>query len=181
MAIFWALAALPMPLFAQFDRLVPATVAAVYDGDGFRAIFQDGRTEPVRFVGVDAPEKRGYSLKAQPYGNIAGDSLRAWCKGKAVLLDTLATKESRDVWGRLLAEPYFADTSSICLRIVEAGLAWKVAAKGRAHPKMSGILERAMKEARSANRGLWASYLTAEGKKARVYTPETWRRMYSIR
>lgn len=173
---------IPVVAQAQYVSLTAFLVTSVYDGDGCKGRFCDTcETVAIRFVGVDAPEIYGYSLKTQPYGRESGDTLRSWIKGKVILLDTLAVKLSRDVYGRLLAEPFFADTSSICALLVERGMAWAVKQRGRAFPKFNGVLDRIMQEAKTANAGLWRSYLTTEGQKARIFRPETWRKRYAVR
>lgn len=174
---------LPFIVAAQFDNLVPVQVVSVFDGDGCRAKFCDTcEAVAIRFIGIDAPERRGYSLKGQPYGDIAGDTLRKWIKGKTLLFDTLSNKgaNQRDYYGRLIAEPYFADSSSVCFALVESGLAWYVYQGNRRQPGFNRVLETAFDEARAAKRGLWASYLNKDGKVARIYKPSTHRRKFSI-
>lgn len=178
------LLSLPYLAHGQFDNLVPFTVTAVFDGDGFKGRFtEDGPIVSVRIVGVDAPEIQGYCLKTQPYGREAGNALRELIKGKTILLDTLPTKDgkSRDYWGRLLAEPYTADTSSIAFWLVQHGHAWAVRVPGRTWPFFNDVEREVMAQAKLDGLGLWASYLTKDGKKARVYKPSTWRKKYSIR
>jgi len=88
---------------AQSQPLVKAVVSSAFDGDGCRVRFSPKeKTTEVRFRHIDAPECRGYSVKAQPYGNIARDSLRAWILKKEILLDTSKVDgKSRDIYGRL--------------------------------------------------------------------------------
>lgn len=163
--------------------LVEATVTSVFDGDGFNVKFgKEARVTKVRLLCIDAPERRGYSLKAQPYGNAAGEYLREHVNGKSVLLDTAATKgHSRDMYGRLLAHAYTSDTVNIQFMMVEAGLAWAVRQNGLKEPRFNDVLEREMKAAKEEKRGLWASYITPAGKTARIFKPETWRKNYSVR
>lgn len=165
----------------QAPVLVPATVIAVHDGDGAKVRFDDGRIVPIRFTGIDAPEIRSnVIMKSQPYGREAGDSLRLAIKGRVVLLDTLTIKgpNQRDKFGRLMADAYMSDTTSISLWLIERGHAWAITEKNRRLPKINSIFKSAAAEAKGGNRGLWRSYLNSSGKKARVYTPETWRKKY---
>ena len=168
---------------AQFQNLVKATVSSVHDGDGCVVKF-DGQAvkTTVRFRRIDAPEIRGYSVVSQPYGRNAGDTLREMIKGKVVLLDTMPGKgSSRDKYGRLLADIYTADTVSIQFLMVSKGLAWYAKRDDDPNPKFNTVLYRAEKAARAEEVGLWGSYLTKKGKKARVYTPWWWRKNYSLR
>ena len=165
------------------QTLVRANVSSVFDGDGCRVRFEPkGTTTEIRFRYIDAPECRGYSIKAQPYGNVSRDSLRAWIKGKDVLLDTSKVDgKSRDVYGRLLATAYFvSDTSSVSFRIVDAGLAWYVPTRyGDRNAKR--LLNTAMQDATANKRGLWLSYLLPDGKTARILTPATWRKRWRFK
>lgn len=181
--IFIILLFLPIASSAQFGKLVKATVVSVHDGDGC-VVRLDGQMAKttVRFRRVDAPEIRGYSLKTQPYGRESGDSLRLLIKGKAVLLDTIPGKgSSRDKYGRLLADIWLEDTTSVQFWLVERGLAWYAKDVTAAYPKMNTVLYYAEKTARADGLGLWASYPTRNGKKARIYKPSWWRGHYSIR
>lgn len=168
---------------AQYENLVRAKVTSVFDGDGCRVVFPDrAQTVEIRFLGIDAPERKGYSQKAQPYGNAAGDTLRALIKGKDVLLDTSATSgKSRDAYGRVLADVYLEDSTSVQFYMVSRGLAWYLPVKNRKHPKVNAVLRVAMEEAKVAKKGLWGSYLTPDGKVGRIFLPSTWRKRYSIR
>jgi len=167
----------------ETSNLIKVSVTSVFDGDGCNVVFP-GRTkvDRLRFVGIDAPERRGYSLKSQPYANQAGDTLRALIDGKQILIDTLVMRKgSRDVYGRLLVNAYTMDTVSIQFFMVEKGLAWAVSSPGLKSPRLNDVLELEQDTAKRAKRGLWLSYVTDDGKIARIYKPSTWRKNYSIR
>ena len=169
---------------AQFENLVPGLVMSAKDGDGCTVKFCDTcKTIPVRFIGIDAPEIRGYSLEAQPYGNMAGDTLRSWIKGRVLLFYTLSLKGTgqRDYYGRLIAEPYFPDTSSVCFALVKGGWAWAVSVSERRHKGFNRVLEKEMEEAKAAKRGLWRSYIKGDGGVARILKPGTWRKNKSVK
>jgi len=172
-----AVFAQPAPNFAKF------TVTAVHDGDTFTATDSKGTSHRVRPIGYDAPEVRSnVILETQPYGRIAGDSLRKLIKGKTVLLDTTALKsgQSRDQYGRLLAEAYFSDTSSIALFMVKGGLAWAWEVKGRVFPKMNIILRDAHRNARNENYGLWLGYMDDKGRRKGPIAPWTHRKKFGL-
>lgn len=158
-------------------------IRSVHDGDSFVAESTDGKRYVCRILGIDAPEVRSNIILAtQPYGRISGDTLRSLIKGKFILLDTTALKadSQRDKYGRLLVEPYFADSSSIALWMVQNGFAWQVDTKSRKFRKMNTILSAAHKEARDNNIGLWFGYLDEKAKKRSAIAPWTWRKKYSI-
>lgn len=184
-ALFIAMLFLVFTASAQIEtsNLIKVSVTSVFDGDGCNVLLP-GRThvEHLRFVGIDAPERRGYSLKAQPYGNQAGDTLRALIDNKQILIDTAVLKKgSRDVYGRLLVNAYTMDTISIQFLMVEKGLAWAIRTPGLKESKLNDVLQYEHLAAKDEKRGLWRSYVTQEGKIARIYKPETWRKNYSIK
>ena len=167
----------------ETSNLVKVSVTSVFDGDGCNVMFP-GRThvERLRFIGIDAPERRGYSLKAQPYGNQAGDTLRALIDNKQILIDTLVLKKgSRDYYGRLLVNAYTMDTVNIQFTMVQKGLAWAIRTQGLKDSKLNDVLEYEHIAAQNEKRGLWLSYVTPEGKIGRIYRPSTWRKNYSIK
>jgi endonuclease YncB( thermonuclease family) len=168
----------------QGPTFTPFTVVSVHDGDTWVAKDESEKTVTIRPIGYDAPEVRSnIILETQPYGRIAGDSLRSMIKGKKILLDTTALKlkSQRDIYGRLLAEPYFADSSSISLYMIKRGLAWYSYTSNRRFPKMNTILKDAHRSAREENKGLWVGYLDTKGKKRYPEAPWTWRKKFSLR
>ena len=167
----------------ETSNLIQVEVTSVFDGDGCNVRFPGkSKVDKLRFVGIDAPERRGYSLKAQPYGSQAGDTLRAMIDGKKILIDTSVMKSgSRDVYGRLLVTAYTLDTANVQFIMVEKGLAWASPTPGLKEPKLNDVLDFEMKAAKLEKRGLWKSYLTPDGKVARIYKPSTWRRNYSVK
>lgn len=165
-------------------NFIPFTVVSVHDGDTWVVQDDNGSKHTIRPIGYDAPEVRSnIILETQPYGRIAGDTLRKLIKGKKILLDTTALKlkSQRDIYGRLLAEAYFADSSSIALYMINNGLGWYSYSANRKFPKMNTILKDAHRTAREENKGLWVGYLDTKGKKRYAEAPWTWRKKYSIR
>lgn len=167
----------------ETSNLIKVTVTSVFDGDGCNVLFPDRtKVDRLRFVGIDAPERRGYSFKAQPYGNQAGDTLRALIDGKQILIDTdVLRKGGIDAYGRLLVNAYTLDTVNIQFLMVEKGLAWAIRTPGLKEPRLNDVLEFEHMAAKSEKRGLWRSYVTDDGKIARIYKPATWRKNYSIK
>ena len=167
----------------EISNLIEVQVTSVFDGDGFNVKFP-GKSivDKIRLVGIDAPERRGYSFKTQPYGDMAGDTLRALVLCKKILLDTLVQRvNKRDVYGRILASAYTLDTVSVQFYMVEKGLAWAERTPGLKDPRLNDVLEFEMKAAKTEKRGLWKSYITADKKTARIFKPSTWRKNYAFR
>jgi len=73
-------------------------VLRIVDGDTFKVLY-DGEATSVRFIGIDAPEKR------EPGGPEATKALAAMLDGQTVRLDFAAPRK-RDSFGRLLCKVY---------------------------------------------------------------------------
>jgi endonuclease YncB( thermonuclease family) len=92
-----------------------ATVASITDGDTIRVILADGSNEPVRLIGIDAPESN------EPGYADSKDFLAALLEeGQAVLL--VSDVSDRDRFGRLLRYLYVGETF-INEEMVESGQA----------------------------------------------------------
>ncbi|HZD72361.1 MAG TPA: thermonuclease family protein [Actinomycetota bacterium] len=131
---------------------VPARVERVVDGDTFIAGIA-GRHERIRLIGVDTPETVDPDRPVQPYGKEASSFAKHMLSGRTVRL--VGDVEPRDRYGRLLAYVWLPD-----------GTFWNalLAAEGYAQlitipPDVTyaGLFQRLVDEARSADRGLWAS------------------------
>lgn len=81
----------------RFDAVVTRTV----DGDTVKVRYSDGRTDTVRFIGVDTPETHKRGTPVQCYGPEAERFTRAQLAGRRVTLEL--DREPRDKYGRLLA------------------------------------------------------------------------------
>lgn len=99
-----------------------ATVDQVIDGDTIVVLF-DGRSETVRLLGIDTPEKPGGPRPAECFGGDASAFASEMLpRGTAVLLSR--DLETRDQYGRLLAFVHRADDSLfINLAMIEQGYA----------------------------------------------------------
>ncbi len=128
------------------DKDEYARVTRVIDGDTIE--LADGRK--VRYIGIDAPEKREgrlacYSLEATEYN-------KHLAEGAYVRLERDISETDR--FGRLLRY-VFVDDMMINYEMVERGYA-----KARAYPpdtKHARLLEEAQLRATIGNRGLWAA------------------------
>lgn len=170
----------------QTPKFVKFKVSAVHDGDTFMGKFVGDTSTAritVRPIGYDCPEVRSnIILLSQPYGRMAGDTLRKLIKGKTILLDTTALKNGKthDQWGRRLAEAYFADSSSVSLFMVSTGYAWAVEISKRRIPKMNTIIRNAHRMARLEKRGLWAGYYDDLGKFHSPKSPWEWKEDFGL-
>ncbi|HEV2109551.1 MAG TPA: thermonuclease family protein [Thermomicrobiales bacterium] len=85
---------------AGTSALVTAEVIAIVDGDTIRVLV-DGREEPVRLIGVNAPETGGPYRDRECYGKEAADLVREFVPiGSTVQLERDQT--DRDRYDRLL-------------------------------------------------------------------------------
>jgi len=116
-------------------------VVGVTDGDTI-TVLHDNRTDTVRLVGIDAPEKR------QPYG----DRARRFTADLAFDRTVTVLTTGRDRNGRLLGEVVLPDGRSLNQELVRAGYAWWFRKYSR-----DVTLARLEEEARQDRRGLWAT------------------------
>lgn len=116
-----------------------AVVEAVLDGDTV-IVRHDGYPVRIRLADIDAPEK------AQPYGDASRRSLEELTLHKTIHLETRA----HDRYGRTVAL-LRADGRSVNAEQLRRGMAWEYSYfhSNRAYKAMQ-------KEARQAQRGLWA-------------------------
>lgn len=121
-----------------------ATVTRVIDGDTIEVEI-NGRREEVRYIGINTPESY------QPFGAEATAKNQELVAGKEVRL--VKDVSERDKYGRLLRYVYVGDL------FVNAELVKQGYANASAYPpdvKYSELFKNLEREAREANRGLWA-------------------------
>jgi micrococcal nuclease len=92
------------------------TVTSAVDGDTLRVRLANGRSERVRLIGIDTPE-RGACLAAQ-----ATSQARRLAAGRRVVLRGDATQDTRDRYGRLLAYAWVRGRD-LGFQMVASGLA----------------------------------------------------------
>jgi micrococcal nuclease len=129
-----------------------AQVLRVVDGDTIR-VRLDGRTERVRYIGVDTPESVKPGTPVQCFAKRAAAANAALVAGRSVRL--VGDVEQRDRYGRLLAYVYREpDGAFVNARLVRDGYARTLAiAPNVAHARQFAQLART---AREGGRGLWA-------------------------
>jgi micrococcal nuclease len=127
-----------------------ATVVKVVDGDTIHVRLA-GRTEKVRYIGMNTPETHHPTKGEQPGGREAAAVNRHLVQGRTVRLE-LDVRE-RDRYGRLLAYVYVGDTM-VNAELLRLGYAQVMTIPPNvAHQSRFVKLQR---EAREARRGLWA-------------------------
>lgn len=153
-------------------RIAPATpsrlsavVERVSDGDTLRVTL-GGESSRVRLIGLDTPESsdneraRRQSVKGgRSVSAVLADGQRALRFVTSLVkegdrVDLELDRERRDRYGRLLAYVYLPDGSMLNERILAEGFAYPYT-----HPpnlKHAARFQRAFREARERQRGLWA-------------------------
>jgi micrococcal nuclease len=128
---------------------VTVEVASVTDGDTIRVLMPDGTNEPVRLIGIDAPEDG--SLLDQE----ATSFMEELVLGKTVRIVTDVS--DRDRFGRLLRYVY-VDELFVNEEMVRAGLA--IAKRYEPDTEMATVLAAAQGNAQQAALGLFAPAAT---------------------
>ena len=134
---------------ATVDTEVVVEVASVTDGDTIRVLMPDGTNEPVRLIGIDAPEDG--SLLAPE----ATSYMEELVLGKDVRM--VIDVSDRDRFDRLLRYIYVGDLF-VNEEMVRVGLA--VAKRYEPDTAMALVLEAAQGGAESAALGLFSSEAT---------------------
>jgi micrococcal nuclease len=157
-ALVLLLAALAVVLVRGRDEpeattLGRAKVLRVVDGDTIR-VRLGGRTERVRYIGVDTPESVKPGTPVQCFAKRAAAANAALVAGREVRL--VGDVERRDRYGRLLAYVYREpDGAFVNAELVRDGYARTLTiAPNVAHSRQLAQLARA---ARESGRGLWAA------------------------
>lgn len=125
-------------------RLVVATVLSVTDGDTIRVLI-DGREEPLRLIGINAPEQ------TECYAPEATDKLTELVNGREVTL--VQDASDRDQFGRLLRYVYLDDVFVNDVLVREG---YVISHRYEPDTAMAETLEASGASARAEGRGLWA-------------------------
>ncbi|RJP75110.1 MAG: nuclease [Candidatus Zixiibacteriota bacterium] len=123
-------------------------VERVVDGDTF--VLAGG--DRVRLIGVDTPETKHPSRPVEHFGREAGEFTRRMLQGKRVRLEY--DVQPHDRYGRILAYVYLEDGTFFNAELVRQGYAR--AATYPPNVKHADEFVRLEREAREADRGLWA-------------------------
>jgi micrococcal nuclease len=148
----------PLPTPVVTAPLPPCTwalVTRIVDGDTVK-VDLIGKTETVRYIGMDTPETVAPGKPVQPFGPEASAANRALVEGKQVCLEKDIS--DRDSFGRLLRDAWLPDGTLVGEALVEAGLARVVTFPPDVRYIDTRLLP-AQARARGAGRGLWEGYL----------------------
>ncbi len=147
-----ALALLFVVGMAEAGQTLLATVVRVVDGDTIEVRLLHGRTEKVRYIGMDTPETHHPRRGEEPGGRLAWAVNRRLAEGKSVRLEL--DVQERDRYRRLLAYVYVGDLM-VNAELVRLGYAQVMTIPPNVrHAELFRKLER---EARENARGLWAA------------------------
>jgi micrococcal nuclease len=135
---------------AEAGRSFTAVVVRIVDGDTIYVRF-DGRTEKVRYIGMDTPETHHPRRGEEPGGRAATEVNRLLVDGKVVRLE-LDVRE-RDRYGRLLAYVFVGDLM-VNAELVRLGYAQVMTVPPNV--KHASLFVKLQREARESARGLWA-------------------------
>ena len=135
---------------AASSTTMRARVLRVVDGDTIKVRLEGGRTERVRYIGVDTPESVKPGTPVQCFAKKASHFNTSLVTGREVTLRLDA--EERDRYGRLLAYVY-ADDTFVNRALVARGYARTLTIPPNvAHADEFARLAR---HAREAGLGLW--------------------------
>lgn len=145
----------PTSLFGIPPAAARAEILRVVDGDTVTVVFEGGRTENVRLIGIDTPEKPGGHLPAECFGAEATAFASVLLPpGTPVLLTGGA--ETRDVYDRLLAYVHRA-ADGLLVNMALAREGYAAALSIAPNTDYSAHFAGAVEAARAENRGLWAA------------------------
>ena len=134
-----------------------ATVLDVIDGDTIRVRFAGGRTETVRYIGIDTPETDARRGPVECYGAEATQRNAELVRGKTVRLERDVSE--RDRYGRLLRYVWVAGEGGgrqlANEALVREGFA--TAATFPPDVRYQRLLAAAQREAQEQRRGLWGA------------------------
>ena len=136
-----------------------ATVVAVIDGDTARVNI-DGRTETLRFIGIDTPETATSPAGLECYGDQATVRARALLAGQTIVLTADPTQDEYDQYDRLLVYAQLPSGIDFGQTMIEEGFAREytfVAAY-----ENQATYQTAQQTAQAAGRGLWSACLGDE-------------------
>jgi endonuclease YncB( thermonuclease family) len=134
---------LALPPGVSLESLERAEVESIVDGDTITARLEDGRTLPVRYFGIDTPERGDRCFREATDRNelLLGDTV--------LLLEDERLEDSN---GRLLRYIFLEDGTSLDATLVAEGFARAWTRDGRYRDEIVALEE----QARTAGRGcLW--------------------------
>jgi micrococcal nuclease len=132
-------------------KRIEGLVAEVVDGDTARVTI-GGRTESVRYIGIDTPESVIPGERPECFGKRAADLNRTLVEGERVTL--IFGAERRDHYDRLLAYVYVGERF-VNAEIIRRGFARTLAIAP--NTDFADRFARLQQAAANAGRGLWSA------------------------
>lgn len=127
-------------------------VTEFVDGDTI-AIDMNGKTEKVRFIGVDTPETHDPRKAVQCFGMAAANFTKQLIGSQHVRLENDPTNTNRDRYDRLLRYVYLPDNTLVNAEIIRQGYGF--AYTGFPFTKTDDFIH-FQTEARESKKGLWS-------------------------
>lgn len=142
-------------------------VVSISDGDTFQVQIA-GKRETIRMIGIDTPETRDPRKPVQCFGTTSSNKLKELLGGATVRLEGDPASGDRDKYQRLLRWVYLEDGRFANQLMVQEGYAFAYTIFPNSKLEDFRAWER---EAREANRGLWAGCSVNEANDKRETTP----------
>ena len=138
--------------------LLPATysenqVVKVVDGDTID-VYQGGKTQRVRLIGVDTPEVADPRKPVQCFGREASSETKRLVQGKTVRLVADTSQDDTDKYGRLLRYVYLPDGTFVNRDLIANGYAFEYTF--RVPYQYQQQFMAAENAARRSDKGLWS-------------------------
>ncbi len=127
------------------------TVTKFDDGDTI-GVDMEGKTETIRFIGVDTPETHDPRKSVQCFGKDAAAFTKATIGSQKVRLEADPESDNRDRYDRLLRFVYLPNGKLLNYELVKEGYGFAIT--GFPHTKMETFVN-AETEAKNIGRGLW--------------------------
>lgn len=129
------------------------SVSRFVDGDTID-VNMDGKTETVRFIGIDTPETHKPNTPVQCFGPEAANKTKNIIGSQKVRLQADSLDTNRDRYGRLLRYVYLADGTLVDKVLIEQGYGF---AYTQFPFEKSEEFKSAEEYAKTTKKGLWAS------------------------
>lgn len=128
-------------------------VTSITDGDTIK-VNLDGKTETIRFIGMDTPETKDPRKPVQCFGKEASSRMQHYAQSKSVRLEADASQGDRDKYGRLLRYVYSEDGRNIAYEMIKEGYAHEYTYN--TPYKYQSQFKDAYNHARTNQLGLWS-------------------------
>lgn len=96
------------------NKLILGKVVAITDGDTFKLLDQDSTLHRIRVANIDCPERK------QPFSTRAKQFTSDQIFGKHINVQV----QSKDRYGRLIANVIYDDSLNLGHKLLKAGMAW---------------------------------------------------------